>query len=75
MAGDKLEFEGVVTAARGNGMFSVELSGTDSVVEVSCTLSGKIRKNNIKILEGDKVKIEVTPFDLRKGRIVYRMRA
>ncbi len=74
MAGDKLEFEGTVTAARGNGMFSVELSDMKDAVEVTCTLSGKIRKNNIKILEGDKVKIEVTPFDLRKGRIVYRMR-
>lgn len=74
MTSDKIEFEGIVKAARGNGMFSVELLDVNDVVSVLCTLSGKIRKNNIKILEGDKVKIEVSPFDLQKGRITYRLK-
>ena len=74
MAGEKLEFEGVVTTARGNGMFSVKLKNEDGGNDVLCKLSGKIRQNNIKILEYDKVKIEVSPYDLSKGVIVYRMR-
>lgn len=77
MAGDKLEFNGKVTAARGNGMFLVEVeedqpTQSDKRTVVFCTLSGKIRQNNIRILEGDKVKIEVSVYDLNKGRIIYR---
>ena len=50
--------------------FSVKLDNSEHVV--LCHLSGKIRKNNIKILIGDKVQIELSPYDLTKGRIVYR---
>lgn len=50
--------------------FSVKLDNSEHTV--LCHLSGKIRKNNIKILIGDKVQIELSPYDLTKGRIVYR---
>lgn len=70
MAGDKLEFDGIVKAAHGNGMFSIESQSMGKTL--ICRLSGKIRKNNIKILEGDKVKFEVSPYDLEKGVITFR---
>jgi translation initiation factor IF-1 len=70
MADDKLELEGVVAAARGNGNFII--TPDNGAEDVLCTLSGKIRKNNIKILEGDSVKIEVSVYDLTRGRITYR---
>lgn len=73
MSFDKVEHDAVVTASRGNGMFEVLMD--DGVIAV-CTISGKIRKNNIRILPGDKVQIEVTLYDMnspkRKGRIIYR---
>lgn len=73
MAGDKLEFEGTVSNARGNGMFTVDCV-EESVPgkTILCKLSGKIRQHNIRILTGDKVKVEVSPYDLTKGVIVYR---
>lgn len=74
MAGEKLEFDGVVASARGNGMFLVTLKPEDGGNNVLCRLSGKIRQNNIKVLEQDRVKIEVSPYDLSKGVIVYRTR-
>lgn len=67
---DCLQFDGLVTAARGNGNFLVRID--ESNTEVSCVLSGKIRKNSIRILEGDKVKIEVSSYDLTRGRICFR---
>lgn len=73
-ADDKLEFEGVVKAAKGNGVFSIQIDGLKESPEINCTLSGKIRKNNIRILEGDRVKIEVSVYDTQKGRIVYRVK-
>lgn len=63
------EFDGVVLENLPNTMFKIELSDGR---EVLCTLSGKMRMNYIKILPGDKVKIEMTPYDDTKGRIVYR---
>lgn len=71
MSDDKLECEGIVTTAKGNGLFAVKIDG-GAETEVLCTLSGKIRKNNIKILEGDRVKIEVSVYDLKRGRIIFR---
>lgn len=70
MTKDVLEFEGIVIQSRGNGNFLVESED----LTISCVLSGKIRKHAIRILEGDKVKVEVSPYDLSKGRIVYRMK-
>lgn len=64
----RLEFEGVVIDAN-KGKFKVEVSENMTVL---CTLSGKIRMNSVKILVGDKVRIEVSEYDTTQGRIVYR---
>lgn len=66
-----LEVTGIVTAELGNAMFKVELDMNGS--EVLCTISGKIRMHYIRIMVGDKVKLEVSPYDLTKGRIVRRL--
>lgn len=68
---DVIEFEGVVTDSLPNTMFKVKL---DNGASVLCHVSGKMRQNNIRILEGDKVKVEMTPYDLTKGRITFRER-
>ena len=64
-----VETNGVVTEALPNTMFRVEL---DNGMNILCTLSGKLRMNYIKIIPGDSVKIEMSPYDLTKGRIVWR---
>ena len=64
-----IEFNGIVTEALANAMFRVEL---DNGHELIAHLSGKIRQNFIKICPGDKVKVEMSPYDLSKGRISYR---
>ena len=71
MAKDKnlIVQDGVVTQALPNAMFRVEL---ENGINVLCVISGKIRKNFIKIIEGDNVKIEMSPYDLTRGRIVTR---
>ena len=63
--------EGIVTEALPNAFFKVLL---DDGNEITGFLSGKMRLNRIKILPGDKVTIEVTPYDEKKGRIVYRLK-
>lgn len=68
---ENLTFEGEVIQELGNSMFKVSL---DNGHELICTISGKIRKNFIRIMTGDKVKIEVSPYDLNRGRIVLRLR-
>lgn len=65
------ETEGVVTEALPNTLFKVKL---DDQRIILCHISGKMRMNFIKILPGDKVKLELTPYDLGKGRIVYRFK-
>ena len=70
MSADKLEFEGTVEEFA-NGKFIVKVNETYSAL---CTLSGKIRQSAIRILAGDRVQIEVSPYDTRMGRIVYRMK-
>ena len=70
MAKDVLEMEGVVTEALPNALFKVKLDGLDK--EVLCHISGKIRMNYIKIVPGDRVKVEINPYSLDKGRITYR---
>jgi translation initiation factor IF-1 len=70
MKQENLQFEGIVTQELGNSMFKVKLNVSSESDEVLCTISGKIRKNYIKILTGDGVKIEMTPYDLTRGRIV-----
>jgi translation initiation factor IF-1 len=66
---DVVEMEGVVTEALPSTMFRVKLDNGHSVL---CHISGKMRKNYIRILEGDRVRVEMTPYDLTKGRIVFR---
>ncbi|MCL1464270.1 MULTISPECIES: translation initiation factor IF-1 [Argonema] len=66
---DLIEMEGTVTESLPNAMFRVDL---DNGFNVLAHISGKIRRNNIKILPGDRVKVELTPYDLTKGRITYR---
>ena len=64
-----IEIEGIVREALPNTLFRVELPDKRVIL---CHLSGKMRINFIKIMPGDKVKVEVTPYDPLKGRIVYR---
>ena len=66
---DVIEFEGVVEEVLPNTMFKVRLSNGHEIITY---LSGKLRKNYIKIHEGDKVKVEMSPYDLSKGRITWR---
>lgn len=68
---DVIEMEGVIVDTLPNTMFRVELSNGHVV---TAHISGKMRKNYIRILTGDKVTVELTPYDLSKGRIVYRGR-
>ena len=68
---DVIEMEGVIVDTLPNTMFRVELSNGHVV---TAHISGKMRKNYIRILTGDKVKVELTPYDHSKGRIVYRAR-
>jgi len=68
---DSIEMEGVVTETLPNTMFRVELENGHIV---TAHISGKMRKNYIRILTGDKVKVDLTPYDLSKGRITYRVR-
>ena len=64
-----IEQEGIVEEALPNAMFRVRL---ENGILVTVHISGRMRKFYIKILPGDKVKIEMSPYDLTKGRIVYR---
>lgn len=64
-----IEQDGVILEALSNAMFRVELESGHQVI---AHISGKMRMNYIKILPGDKVKMEMSPYDLTKARIVYR---
>ena len=66
---DVIECEGKVTEPLPNAMFKVEL---DNGHEVLAHISGKMRMHFIKILPGDRVKVELSPYDLKRGRITYR---
>ena len=66
---DMLELEGVVVEALPNATFQVELENGHKIL---AHISGKLRMNYIRILPGDKVKIELSPYDLTRGRIVWR---
>ncbi|MGE4551594.1 MAG: translation initiation factor IF-1 [Desulfovibrionaceae bacterium] len=68
---EAIEVEGVIQEALPNAMFRVELENGISVLG---HISGKMRKHYIRILPGDKVKVELSPYDLTRGRITYRMR-
>jgi translation initiation factor IF-1 len=64
-----IEQDGTIVEALSNAMFRVELSNKHQVI---AHISGKMRMHYIKILPGDKVKIEMSPYDLTKARIIYR---
>ena len=66
---DAIEFQGVVSELLPNAMFKVKL---DNDHEVIAHTSGKMRKNRIRVLAGDLVTVEMTPYDLTKGRITFR---
>ena len=66
-----IEIEGIVRESLPNTLFRVELENGQIVL---CHLSGKMRMNFIKILPGDKVRVEMTPYDKEKGRIVFRIK-
>ena len=68
---DVLELEGTVIEALPNAMFQVEFENGHRVL---AHISGKLRMNFIRILPGDKVRVEMTPYDLTKGRITYRLK-
>jgi translation initiation factor IF-1 len=68
---ERIEFEGTVTEALPNAMFRVEIDGGH---EILAYVSGKMRTRFIRILPGDKVKLELSPYDLTKGRITYRLK-
>ena len=65
---DVIEFEGEVVDTLPNTLFKVRLENGHEII---AHISGKMRKNYIRILTGDKVKVEMTPYDLSKGRITY----
>ena len=66
---DFLEFKGKVTELLPNAMFRVKLENNH---EVLAHTAGKLRKNRIRVLTGDNVLVEITPYDLTKGRIIFR---
>jgi translation initiation factor IF-1 len=68
---EKIEVEGEVVEALPSTMFRVQVDGGP---EVLATISGKMRKNYIRILPGDRVKVELSAYDLSRGRITYRYR-
>ena len=68
---DAIEVEGKIVEALPNAMFQVELENGHVIL---AHISGKIRMNFIKILPGDKVTVELTPYDLNRGRITYRFK-
>ncbi|MDR3078428.1 MAG: translation initiation factor IF-1 [Rickettsiales bacterium] len=70
---DVITLQGIVVELLPNTVFRVRLDGMDDMV-ITAHISGKIRKNKIRILKGDKVEVEMTPYDLTKGRISKRDR-
>jgi translation initiation factor IF-1 len=67
---EAMKMTGKVTEVLGNAMFRVKLESSDHLV--TAYVGGKMRKFGIKIIEGDKVQLEMSPYDLTKGRIIYR---
>lgn len=69
---EHIELNGIVTETLPNTMFRVALENGHTII---AHISGRMRKNYVRILTGDKVKVELTPYDLTKGRITYREKA
>lgn len=66
---DSIEMSGVVVECLPNAMFKVKL---ENDIVILCHLNGRMRKNNIRVIDADAVKVEMTPYDLTKGRISFR---
>ena len=76
MSKDVIELIGIVEESYPNATFKVKiLSPQAKDHELHCTLAGRMRKFRVRILPGDRVKVEITPYDLEKGRITYRFRS
>jgi translation initiation factor IF-1 len=69
---EAIELEGTVVAALPNAMFRVAVEVGGEQHTILATISGKMRKHYIRILPGDTVQVEVSPYDLTRGRIIYR---
>jgi len=65
-----MRMNGVVTEVLGNAMFRVKIENSDHLV--TAYIGGKLRKHDIKVIAGDRVVMEMSPYDLSKGRIMYR---
>ncbi|MFP4104902.1 MAG: translation initiation factor IF-1 [Phycisphaerae bacterium] len=72
--GDAIEVEATVKAALPNAMFRLEVELGDNTHEIIGHISGKMRRHYIRITPGDRVLVQLSPYDLTKGRIVYRQR-
>lgn len=70
MSDEKIDVEGIVTEHLPNAMYRVQLDSGDSILAYA---SGKVRKFKIKIVVGDKVKVELSPYDLTRGRLTFRL--
>lgn len=68
---DLLELEGTVTEVLPNSTFRVQVNNMDSLL--LCYMGGRLKQNKIKIILGDEVRVEVSPYDLSKGRITFRL--
>lgn len=76
MSKDVIELIGVVEETFPNATFRVKIISSEAKDhELLCHLAGRMRVNRVRILPGDKVKVEMTPYDLQKGRITYRFRS
>jgi translation initiation factor IF-1 len=71
---ESIQIEATVIKALPNAMFQVEADTGDGKHEALCTIAGKMRKYYIRILPGDRVTVELSPYDLTRGRITYRHR-
>lgn len=71
---DCLEFVGVVREQRGGGFYIVDCQAGALRREVVCTLGGRVHMHRIRVVAGDEVTVEVSPYDLRRGRITFRGR-
>jgi len=72
--GDAIEVEAIVKTALPNAMFKLEVDMGGTKHNIIGHISGKMRKNYIRITPGDKVVVELSPYDLTKGRIIFRQR-
>ena len=68
---EKIKVDGKVVELLSNGLYRIELEGSHTIIGHLC---GKMRLNNIRVLQGDKVTVEMSPYDLTKGRITFRKR-